>query len=65
MFDLFNDKSNDDKKREEIKKRNPELDPWQIDMIMEGLYEEDSFEEEVEEEDDYYYDDENDDEEDE
>ena len=43
---------------DEIKKRNPDLDPWQIDLIKKGEYNEDDFEEEELDEDNYYYDDE-------
>lgn len=47
-----------DEKREQIRKNNLDLDPWQIDEIMEGNYNEDDFEEEELDEDNYYYDDE-------
>ena len=57
LFDMFdtNKEKSKEQKREELRKKNPDLDPWQIDEILEGNYNEDDFEEEELDEDNYYY----------
>ena len=56
MFNNYDDEQSIlEAKREKIRKNNPDLDPWQIDEILNGNYNEDDFEEEELDEDNYYY----------